>query len=155
MGNCEYICEAKQGAELSNAQCQITSNPCGSSTGQERLEGSAESPDVQGKASGQRVGGMGKWAPGSPNLFLGQGFWPAEGGLPQGFLPHQSLRSPAAASAYHPALWTGKMPRLHPHAWNYRQVLRPSSISIETTCLPPVPQYLLPASPSPSFTQLP
>lgn len=26
MGNCEYICETKQGAELSNVQCQITSH---------------------------------------------------------------------------------------------------------------------------------
>lgn len=65
-------------------------------------------------ANGQwpMAGGSGKGAPGSPKLFLGQGFWTAEGGLPQGFIPHQPLRSPAAAPAYHPALWTGKMPHL-------------------------------------------
>lgn len=41
-------------------------------------------------------------------LFLGRGLRAAQGGLPQGPNPHQPLRAPAAASAYHPALRPGK-----------------------------------------------
>lgn len=53
-------------------------------------------------------GQWGEAVPGLPTLFLGRGLWPAEGGLLEGPFPHQPLRSPAAAPAYHPALWTGK-----------------------------------------------
>lgn len=99
-------------AELLTAQVQSTAESnslCGSSVGQERLEGCAEPSDVQGKAGGQRPG---QWRrahpPGSPTLFLGWGLSPAKGGLPESPVPHQPLRSPATAPAYHPALWKGK-----------------------------------------------
>lgn len=55
-------------------------------------------------------GAAGEGAPGSPTLFLGWGLWPAEGGLPEDPFPHQPIRSPAAAAAHHPALWTGEKP---------------------------------------------
>lgn len=92
------------------SQMPVSNHSFGSSIGEKRLEGCAESSHVQGKVSGQCQGAVGGSIPGLPTLFLGRGLWPAERGLLEGPFSHQLLRSPAAAPAYHPALWTGKPP---------------------------------------------
>lgn len=61
------------------------------------------------------AGAVEEGAPGSLTLFLGWGLWPAKGGFLESPVPHQPLRSPAAAPAYHPALWKGRYACLTDH----------------------------------------
>lgn len=92
--------------------CPRASHSC--LLGQEWFQGCSEPADVQGKAEpgcplipgpSGRVG-VGLMACVHPPL--GWRLWPAERGFPENPELPQPLRAPAAASPYHPALWTSK-----------------------------------------------
>lgn len=97
-------------------------------------------------------------------LFLGWGLWPAQGRVPEDRKPYQPLRSPAAAPAYHPALWTGKnvLPRRTPGIITKSSTLPPpqslpehlASLLTYTKIWCSLQTHPPPESPSPLILQL-